>query len=200
MDGYGEEHGVCIPSGLQPAEEVYNDKMEAEGRFCKETQDGIWEATSANNFSQLKACEGDATGYMRRYCNVNGEWETPDTTDCRTKEVTDFAEKVSDVNSTADAVLLLNALIDIHNSQNHFHGGDLLLLSDIMLTVAATVASSEVDLINTSSYTQLFMEEMGYLFAPNLEQAWKHIQLVRFFIYLKILIPFAKKTPQCQSN
>ncbi|XP_070570782.1 adhesion G protein-coupled receptor B1-like [Ptychodera flava] len=115
---------------------------------------------------------------MRRFCNVNGEWDEVDTTDCKTRELLELAEKITNITGMVDAVIALDSLTNVTEHLNITHGGDLLLESDLMLNIATTVSSQELgeSVLNvTNTYIQRFIKHIDRLLAVKFEGLWAQV-------------------------
>ncbi|XP_070569365.1 adhesion G protein-coupled receptor B1-like [Ptychodera flava] len=110
---------------------------------------------------------------MRRFCNADGEWEKPDTTECRTRELVQVFKQITNITGVADAVAVLDSLTNISKSDSSAYGGDLLLLSDMLLNIASKISHSESSSVEVmQQYVQVFMERECQLLSPGYEDLW----------------------------
>ncbi|XP_070570784.1 cadherin EGF LAG seven-pass G-type receptor 1-like [Ptychodera flava] len=173
--------GLCVPTRIvwEDINYQYHKNIDGRDKYCSGSEDGLWNVTAVNLYSNWISCPSGSVGVMRRFCNANGEWDEVDTTDCKTRELLELAEKITTITGVADAVIALDSLTDITKNLNITYGGDLMLGSDLMLTIAETVSSQELgqmSILNvTNMYIQRFMDHIDRLFAVNFEGAWAQV-------------------------
>ncbi|XP_070569413.1 uncharacterized protein [Ptychodera flava] len=113
---------------------------------------------------------------MRRFCDAEGEWNDPDTIECKTRELVDLAEKVTRASDVGDAVAIMESRGQSLTSYNAIYAGDMLLMSEMLVHLAVTVSFFEdVNLNDIKMYIELFTEDVCRLLAKDHEQLWKEI-------------------------
>ncbi|XP_070573849.1 protein HEG homolog 1-like [Ptychodera flava] len=129
-DGYRQEGGLCIPKRtLSVRDGIENEMGENDNRV------------------------------MRRFCDVDGEWNDPDTTECKTKELLDIAEKVTKARDVSDAVGIILSVAHSRKSQNTISAGDIVLISKMLAKLAAMVVSFEDSSLNDTKCTLSFCSD-----------------------------------------
>ncbi|XP_070570351.1 adhesion G protein-coupled receptor E5-like [Ptychodera flava] len=180
-DGYREEGGLCVPERTLSERDGTENKIGENGNdvgsnYCLESEDGLWERTPSNHFSSWIPCSSDRQGVMRRFCNVKGEWNDPDTTECKTRELLDLAEKVTKIRDISDAVAIIESVAHYWKSNSAISAGDVVLISEILAKLAEIVASfNESNLNDTEIYIKLFSGEVCRLLTKDREPVWKEI-------------------------
>ncbi|XP_070570353.1 uncharacterized protein [Ptychodera flava] len=175
-DGYREEGGLCVPERTLSERDGTENKIDVGSNYCLESEDGLWERTPSNHFSSWIPCSSDRAGVMRRFCNVKGEWNDPDTTECKTRELLDLAKKVTKIRDISDAVAIIETVAQYWNSHRIISAGDVVLISEILAKLAQIVASfKESNLNDTEMYIKLFSGEVCRLLTKDREPVWKEI-------------------------
>ncbi|XP_070573848.1 adhesion G protein-coupled receptor L4-like [Ptychodera flava] len=181
-DGYRQEGGLCVPKRTLSARdgndnEISENDNNVENNYCSESDDGLWERTEPNHFTSWIPCSDNRAGVMRRFCDVDGEWNDPDITECKTKELLDIAEKITKARDVSDAVGIILSVAHSQESHNAISTGDMVLISEMLAKLAATVVSfKESSLNDTEMYIKLFSGELCQLLTKDREPVWKEIR------------------------
>ncbi|XP_070571215.1 uncharacterized protein [Ptychodera flava] len=101
-------------------------------------------------------------GLMRRFCDAEGEWNNPDTTECKTRELVDLAEKVMQTSDAGDAVAIVESLAHSSTSHSAIYAGDMVLMSEMLVNLAVIVSFFEdVNLNDTEKYIEILGPNKG---------------------------------------
>ncbi|XP_070570786.1 uncharacterized protein [Ptychodera flava] len=179
-DGFIYMEGLCVPIRWIELENKVqrHDKvsLDTEGKHCSDNVNNIWERTEANRHSSWIPCPSGSVGLMRRFCKINGKWDTPDTTECKSRELLKIARKVPEITGVADVVAVLDSLANVSEYHNLIYAGDMLLISEVLFNTAVEVSSFESASVNEmNKYIELFIERQARLISPDLEELWKQV-------------------------
>ncbi|XP_070571271.1 cadherin EGF LAG seven-pass G-type receptor 1-like [Ptychodera flava] len=176
QDGFIDINGLCVPKRTIQVDDKKQRGHEIGVRHCPANGNDTWQATEVNHYSPWIPCPHGSVGVMRRFCNADGEWEKPDTTECRTRELVEVFGQITNITGVSDAVAVLDSLTNISKSDSSAYGGDMLLLSDMLLNIATKISHSEGSSVeDMQEYAQVFMEHEGQLLSPGYEDLWMQV-------------------------
>ncbi|XP_077985320.1 uncharacterized protein LOC144439962 [Glandiceps talaboti] len=132
-DGYVNTTGKCEPLPIEQSEYCKDTTDAAVLRCDAESRDvDVWPKTNANCSTNWVPCAPGTVGYMKRSCDIFGNWLPPDTSDCISDNLMNVLQQVGRVNDTSAANGLLN---DLSNIGAVSVSGDLLAASEVLREV-----------------------------------------------------------------
>ncbi|XP_070570566.1 adhesion G protein-coupled receptor L4-like [Ptychodera flava] len=176
--------GLCAPD--LPTPEISGESNDPEA-FCNAERDAVlgleWNRTQSNRYTDWVLCDGNqgglftsSQGIMRRYCDGQGNWATPDTTFCKSKAMSEL-EEIADRNvwgNATQSIDVLEQLVEILKAGGTLPGGDVIVSRNILAAIAGNQHLSR-DLNDTLRLVQQFLEACSYSLDLNLVEQWRHI-------------------------
>ncbi|XP_077997402.1 latrophilin-like protein 1 [Glandiceps talaboti] len=187
---YKDSLGECRP-GEAPNDDATKEEdtcsINSEGSpriTCKDDNelDVTWNETVANCSTPWIPCPNIAYGSMKRKCNIDGTWQTPETTECKSLKVLELLKGMSVVNSTESANNNVDGVSDFLDNED----GDVLFGGDLVVTAEAVSEIIDANPLTFNApddvkvyYIKNVLEVFSRLLDEDKEEHWKQINEVK---------------------